>query len=323
MERFASGHAVGGKSPKKSTIGNLNSAWLEVLSDAVALGHIKKAHTRRLTISTKGFNSGLRGDAFSRDEMTAIRAYMDDAWVSAWHPVKVRETRFLLRALISLMASTGITPGLEVETLTPAQVTEAVDSNGRPGLRVAVRGEQGKRKPQRVVWARINDVWPVIKDMRSLRAWIDQNATEQYHRINPNGYLFARPSDGAFPDFGEVFAKVLDDLRLHTDPVTGVRRRLYSCRHYYATQSLLHSVSPYDVSKNMGNSERMIRMHYDHVLIDLRSGVLTGSDKVNGTWLRQRADWDQDLDRIVNDPDDHLSEEDRANAGRPKTGLTD
>lgn len=115
-----------------------------------------------------------------------------------------------------------------------------------------------------------------------------------------------------------MFAKVLDDLRLHTDPVTGVRRRLYSCRHYYATQSLLHGVSPYDVSKNMGNSERMIRMHYDHVLIDLRSGILTGSDKMNGAWLLQRADWDQDIDRIINDPDDHLSDEDRANAGRPK-----
>jgi hypothetical protein len=109
-----------------------------------------------------------------------------------------------------------------------------------------------------------------------------------------------------------------DDLHLHTDPVTGVRRRLYSCRHYYATQSLLHGVLPYDVSKNMGNSERMIRMHYDHVLIDLRSGVLTGWDKVNGAWLRQRADWDQNLDRIINDPDDHLSDEDRANAERPK-----
>ena len=240
--------------------------------DAVALGHIKEAHKPRLTISTKGFNTGLRGDAFSRDEMTAIRAYMDDAWVAAGHHAKVRETRFLLRALISLMASTGITPGLEVETLTPAQVAEAVDSNGRAGLRVAIKGEQGKRKPQRVVWARVNDVWPVIRDMRALRAWIDQSATEQYHRINPNGYLFARPGDGVFPDFAEVFAKVLDDLRLHTDPVTGVRRRLYSCRHYYATQSLLQGVSPYDVSKNMGNSERMIRIHYDHVLIDLRSG---------------------------------------------------
>ena len=46
---------------------------------------------------------------------------MDDAWVAGGHHAKVRETRFLLRALISLMASTGITRGLEVETLTPAR----------------------------------------------------------------------------------------------------------------------------------------------------------------------------------------------------------
>ena len=69
-------------------------------------------------------------------------------------------------------------------------------------------------------------------------------------------------------------------------------------------------MSPYDLSKNMGNSERMIRMHYDHVLIDMRSGILTGSDQVIGTWLLQRGNLEQELDRIANDPDDHLSEED-------------
>ncbi len=308
MERFGRSYMVDGKAPKKATIGNLNSAWLEILSDAVDLGHIRDAHKRSLTISTKGYTSGLRGDGFSREEMMAIRAYMSDAWIAAGPYAKVRENRFLLRALVSLMASTGITPGLEVETLTPSQVTEVADSNGRPGLRVAIRGEQGKRKPQRVVWARVNDVWPVIADMRALLAWISQNVTDEYRRMNPHHYLFARPSDGLFPFFAEVFAKVLDDLNIHTDPVTGVRRRLYSCRHYYATQSLLQGVSPYDVSKNMGNSERMIRMHYDHVLIDLRSGVLTGSDQADGAWLRQRGILQKDIERTENDPDDHLSE---------------
>ena len=38
MERFAGSHTVDGKAPKPSTIGNLNSAWLELLSDAVSLG---------------------------------------------------------------------------------------------------------------------------------------------------------------------------------------------------------------------------------------------------------------------------------------------
>ena len=33
--------------------------------------------------------------------------------------------------------------------------------------------------------------------------------------------------------------------------------------------------------KISGDSERMIRLHYDHVLIDLRSGILTGSDQMD------------------------------------------
>ena len=102
MERFAGSHTVDGEAPKTSTIGNLNSAWLELLSDAVSLGHIKDAHKRRLTISTRGFEKGLRGDAFSREEMMALRAYMSDAWVAAGAYEKVRESRFLLRALVSL-----------------------------------------------------------------------------------------------------------------------------------------------------------------------------------------------------------------------------
>ena len=110
----------------------------------------------------------------------AIRAHMSDAWVAAGAYEKVRECRYLLRALVSPHGNTGITPGLEVETLTPAQVAETVDSNGRPGLRVAIREEQGKRKPSRVVWARVNDVWPVIRDMRALLT-LDQ--PERYRTI--------------------------------------------------------------------------------------------------------------------------------------------
>ena len=58
MKQFAEGHTVDGKAPKKGTIGNLNSAWLELLADAVALGYIKDAHKQRLTISTKGTQTG-------------------------------------------------------------------------------------------------------------------------------------------------------------------------------------------------------------------------------------------------------------------------
>ena len=86
-------------------------------------------------------------------------------------------------------------------------------------------------------------MWPVIHDMRALLTWINQNATEEYRRINPNGFLFARSSDGLFPHFADVFRRYWM-ICVSNRSGHRYRRRLYSCRHYYATQSLLHGVSP-------------------------------------------------------------------------------
>jgi integrase len=281
LERFRQSHTVNGRRPKQGTISHLNSAWKEILRDAVKLGHVSKRHAKRSIISQEGFAKGNRGSTFSVEEMQAIRAYMTDAWVDEFNQIKVREARYLLRAMTSLMASTGITPGLEVETLTPAQIAEVSDSNGRLGLRITVRKAQGKRKNDRVVWARSHDVWPVLQDVRDLLAWITANATEDYRRNNPHGYLFSRPSDGLLPTkFAGVFADVLDRLRLRRDLISGVFRTMYSCRHYYATQSLMDGVSITFLAENMGNSEAMIRTHYSHVITDLRSGQLTGSRRV-------------------------------------------
>jgi hypothetical protein len=282
LERFRQSHKVNGRKPKQGTISHLNSAWKEILRDAVKLGYVSTRHAKRSIISQEGFSKGDRGSTFSAEEMRAIRAYMtDDAWVNEFNQMKVREARYLLRAMTSLMASTGITPGLEVETLTPAQIVEVADSNGRPGLRITVRKAQGKRKNGRVVWARSHDVWPVLQDIRDLLLWIADNATEDYRLNNTQGFLFARPSDGLLPTkFAGVFADVLNRLGLRRDPVSGVFRTLYCCRHYYATQSLMDGVSITFLAENMGNSEAMIRTHYNHVITDLRSGQLTGSQRV-------------------------------------------
>jgi hypothetical protein len=281
LEKFRHSHTVKGRKPKQGTISHLNSAWKEILRDAVKLGYVSTRHAKRSIISQEGFSKGDRGSTFSVEEMKAIRTYMTDAWVNEVNQIKVREARHLLRAMTSLMASTGITPGLEVETLTPAQIAEVADSNGRLGLRITVRKAQGKRKNDRVVWARSHDVWPVLQDIRDLLAWIAANATEDYRRNNEHGYLFARPSDGLLPTrFAGVFADVLERLGLRHDPVSGVFRTLYCCRHYYATQSLMDGVSITFLAENMGNSEAMIRTHYNHVITDLRSGQLTGSRRV-------------------------------------------
>ena len=123
---------------------------------------------------------------------------------------------------VSLGAMLATLQSFLVETLTPAQVEFRNDHYKQPGLRVVIRKAQGKRKNDRVAWARSDDVWPVLKDMHNLLAWIMANATDQYWRNNPHGYLFARPSDGLLPTkFAGVFADVLDHLGLRRDPVTG------------------------------------------------------------------------------------------------------
>ena len=124
------------------------------------------------------------------------------------------------------------------------------------------------------------DVWPVITDMRALLAWIRTNATEDYRRNNPQGYLFARPSDGGFPRFGAIFVAALNALKMRRDLAAGRNRSLYGCRHYFATQSLQDDVPITYLAENLGNSEAMIRAHYAHVITDLRSGQLTGSRRV-------------------------------------------
>jgi len=56
MEALRDGHKIGGPdghAAKRSTIANLNSAWLEIVNDAVAAGFISKSVRKRLVISPR------------------------------------------------------------------------------------------------------------------------------------------------------------------------------------------------------------------------------------------------------------------------------
>jgi hypothetical protein len=122
--------------------------------------------------------------------MQAIRDYMTDGWIDGSVIPKVREGRYLSRALIS--PTTGITPALGGRD--PDAIPDRVPHrhHGRPALRVAIRKNQGERADNRIVWARGHDVWPVLTDMRALLAWIAANATDGYRQNNPMDYLFCR-----------------------------------------------------------------------------------------------------------------------------------
>ncbi len=268
----------GGGVPKRSTIANLNSSWLEILRDAVEVRWLTKAQRKNLVISQDGFEKGNPGAAFTKSEMKKIRDYMNHEWIESGHTAIVRENRYLTRVLVALLAATGLTPGSETYTLTAAQITVERDTNGRSSVRINVRPRAGKRSRGRVVWANSDD-GRVSLHALSLPLWRAQHETAEAKRRNPAGWLFARPSDGRFPIYTVVFREVLAALNLRVDPATGVNRRLYSLRHYYATESLRAGIPVALITKNMGTSLRMIDDHYGHVITDLSSGVLSGSRK--------------------------------------------
>src|SRR5271166_2285012 len=74
LTRFTSRLKVGEDAPKRGSIGNINSAWLEILRDAFDAGWITGEQIKKLTISQSGFDKGEKGAGFSVAEMHCIRA---------------------------------------------------------------------------------------------------------------------------------------------------------------------------------------------------------------------------------------------------------
>jgi integrase len=83
-------------------------------------------------------------------------------------------------------------------------------------------------------------------------------------------------------DFGKTFKDLLQTIP-YKDRTNGLRcdadgkpRTVYSLRHTYATQRLLHGDLDYpDLAKNMGTSVAQIERHYSHVTTLQKAAELT------------------------------------------------
>jgi integrase len=263
------------KRPAQSTIGNLQHAWQEVMQDAVKLGYTTRSAAPKL--SKKGFKKGAREPAFSAAEMRRIRDHMTDDWIADGHTATVRANRRLLRVYVALAATTGLTPGLEIERTTHAKIEEVTDSNGQRSLTVAVQPHQGKRPKGRRAWVYTGDVWDTEKLVRDLLQWRKVEETDKAREANPEKYIFHRPRDGKRPNYNVTFRAMLGELGLVIDPLTGIARKPYSLRHYYATEALSRGTNVAALAGVMGTSLRMIEDHYNHVLSEMMSGQFTGS----------------------------------------------
>jgi integrase len=101
------------KKPSQNTVGNYNHSFQYVMEIAVEKGWIKKDDVP--SISKKGFERPIENPWLSQTEVEKLRNHMTDDWVYNTHKKISVEDRFLLRAYVALLSTTGIRPGLEIE----------------------------------------------------------------------------------------------------------------------------------------------------------------------------------------------------------------
>lgn len=202
----------GQRPPARSTLANINGALQEINRAAQSRGWLRIDDMRRLQQNRAP--KGERRPSFTAAEMHRIGSALSHRWVKAGHTARVREHRLMLRAMVAMIACTGIRPGLELETLTKAQVR----LDHRDGIFVHVRSQQGKKTGSRSLLMDEHDpAWPNVR--RIIGDYVHKQAGDP---------LFLRQSDGRRPNYAVTFREFLDEFDMRVDPITGRERTLYS-----------------------------------------------------------------------------------------------
>lgn len=224
-----------GKIPAKSTINCLN---------VVLRGILSLCREQNIPVSVDRLTIKDRGVQGVRRETPTIEQYRQLYKTSRkWkrEPGKHQLTyykRAVFHELILLIANTGIRPGEHRSLLW----SDVAIRNGQ--LRLVVRKSKVGRSRQ--ITAR-NPAKRYIERLRVLTG-------HQKH-------LFCMPDGSLFRDESHMFTDLCVAAKLP-------RFTLYSLRHFYATQRVLHRV-PYELlAKQMGTSIGMLSAHYDHALVE-------------------------------------------------------
>lgn len=169
--------------------------------------------------------------------------------------------RELLRNYVLIMGRTGLRPN-EARQLRWRDIDEHVDADGTKYL-VLLISPKTKTGERDVV--ALGDLTEVFDRIRAAST-----------HTGPDDYVFCDEAGKPIENFGKTFKSVLTQCGLLKDRHGSVRT-IYSLRHTYATQRLLHGeVSIEDLARNMGTSVSMIEKHYSHVTNRQKARQLSG-----------------------------------------------
>ncbi|VUX47823.1 hypothetical protein DF3PA_70144 [Candidatus Defluviicoccus seviourii] len=236
LERLYKAHRERlGRTPAKSTVNCLNVVLRGLLSlcreQNIPVG------VDRLTIKDRGVQ-GVRRDTPSIEQYRTLYQ-TSRKWKREPHKHQLTYyKRAVFHELILLITNTGIRPGEHRSLLW----SDVAIRNGQ--LRLVVRKSKvGRSRP---ITAR-NPAKRYIERLRALTG---------HHK-----HLFCMPDGSPFRDESHMFTDLCVAAKLP-------HFTLYSLRHFYATQRVLHRV-PYELlAKQMGTSIGMLSAHYDHALVE-------------------------------------------------------
>jgi hypothetical protein len=225
----------------------------------------QKIETRRATFTAAEWNV-LTRNLF---DWAQERGKYAGGRVNSFH----KHQRQQLRFYVLFLASTGIRSGTEARFMKWSDISLWEDDDGIEHLKIRIRAAT-KRGVSRTVISQPDAVeW--------IRAW----KSISHYKGDQDLVWYGQSKVGApqvpASDLNKTFQQFLRTVE-HKGREGGLlfdgdggKRSLYSIRHYYAGQRLLHNVSYEDLRRNMGTGLAQLSRHYDHVLTEQRAAEIT------------------------------------------------
>lgn len=236
--------------------------------------------------------------AFTNLDLAAIQESFDDFALNG-RTAKTKEYRKTLKHYFNLLVETGIRAGEEAGFMFSDVIKDELDGEIHHFITIEKGKTKGYSKSRKIPLSK--SAVSSLVEMAKI-----QNPSEN---ITEKNFVFVRKpilesSYGTKGDFVKMFKTLIDSLI--ADKKVSQPYTLYSCRHYFITKRLSQDVDIYLLSKFVGNSPEMIRLHYDHAaqLMKLQNiDTMTFRDRENEEFLAEMERREKELD--VLNPDRH------------------
>ena len=286
-----------GKEPAYSTVRKHNVALNRIFEEAVTRGFMTT--TQRPNLETKGRKSETFA-TFTVEEVNVILAALPK-WVDAGRNEHKRNLRHLMACYVRMLIDTGARAGRELlelqwkninftvryvdETITEydddgnvvhRKIQVGVDEVGDPEYKQKQEAHvvlyvDGKTNGRFVNG--FNETFVVLKEIVS-RNYKDKTLS-QLTKEKSADFVFRTPDGKYSKNYNEMFDDFLEAHNLLYEVNTGKKRAFYGFRSTHTTAALDYDdVSMRDMAIQLGNSEEVIRKHYD------RANGLAISNKV-------------------------------------------